>query len=450
MNNRTNFHIFFLQSPSNNATDIINNGIQFMDLNEDVQLVILENLRAHDLFRIAETNHHMETLAGIVFKKKHAGKIVKFMDPFNPYTEEMLHDNDDLIYVQRVERMLSILKHFGHLILKLSFENNVVRKLSEDQLNSIKMVNSLISSKCADTLMEFKTYDCLDDVFHGLTKPFTKVENVTLDGEFKRLGNSDFNFTDLFPAVKRLSLSPYVSNISLMDWNLTQLKHLEVHFYRNHPLHFKEEDFEVIIKKNPQIQSLVLDTCGQQFLSAVNEFLPNLEYLELVDYNKFKDRTEPGIVFKNVKTLAKYGNLDDLPSNLHFENLIELHVDSFQMVRCWWIDFAKSHSQLKKIDLKLGCIDTTGLSQFSAANLSLDEVSLCFCTDVEDETIVSFVKDNEQIKKISFNKFYSNEPLTPIADAVAEQSGGKWAITTLNNLVILEQKEIDSENFLFN
>lgn len=423
-----------------------------MDLNEDVQLIILENLRAHDLFQIAETNHHMETLAGIVFKKKHAGKIVKFMDPFNLYVEELLHDYDDIIYVQRVERMLSILKHFGHLILKLSFENNVVRKLSEDQLNSIRMVNSLISSNCADTLMEFKTYDCLDDVFHGLTKPFTKVENVTLHGEFKRLGNSDFNFTDLFPAVKRLSLSSdaFVSNISLIDWNLTQLKHLKVHFYRNNPLHFTENDFEVIIKKNPQIQSLIVDKCGQRFLSAVNEFLPDLEYLELVDYNKFKHPTEPGIVFKNVKTLAIYGNLDDLLLNLHFENLIELRVDSFQTVRCWWIDFAKSHPQLKKIDLKLGCIDTIGVSQFSAANLSLDEVSLCFCTDVEDETIVSFVKDNEQIKKISFNKFYSNEPLIPIADAVAEQSGGKWAITTLNNLVILEQKEIDSDYFLFN
>lgn len=423
-----------------------------MDLNEDVQLVILENLRAHDLFRIAETSHHMDTLARIVFKKKHAGKIVKFMDPFNHYTEKISHDYDDIIYVQRVERMLSILKHFGHLILKLSFENNVVRKLSEDQLNSIKMVNSLISSNCADTLMEFKTYDCLDDVFHGLNKPFKKVENVTLHGEFKKLGNSDFNFTDLFPAVKRLSLSPdaFVSNISLINWNLTQLKHLEVHFYRKNPLHFTEKDFEVIIKNNPQIQSLIVDKCGQQFLSAVNEFLPNLEYLELVDYNKFQDPTEPGIVFKNVKTLAKYGNLDDLPLNLHFENLIELRVDSFQMVRCWWIDFAKSHSQLEKIDLKLGCIDTTGLSQFSAANFSLDEVSLCFCTDVEDETILGFVKDNEQIKKISFNKFYSNEPLAPIADAVAEQSGGKWAITTLMNLVILEHKEIDSENIFFN
>lgn len=433
-----------------------NNRTQFMDLNMDVQLLVLEHLNFRDLYSTAVTNKQLSKLAGQAFRTKLSKKIVVFMNPFMHYVQKDLTETDDYIYIQRLETMLRILKNFGRSISKLSTHHSIGEQLSKEQLDLVKTINGLISSNCADTLVHFETCNSQENVFDGITKPFKNVENVTLHGQFKTLRNANFTFDELFPAVRRLSLpSIEYCNLSSVGLNLPKLEHLEVHIHPYQPLRFTESDIQRILtanpeviemlQRNPQIRSLKLGCSSRRFLQKINEMLPNLESLELIYFQESFSQNENEILFKNVKIFTiftMFGDPKCIPTNIHFEKFVELHTNVSPMEYNWWIDFIKNNKDLKKLHLDQGCADTRILDAITAMELNLVEISLTVDLHVGYENIVKFVKANKQVEIFRFLHHDPTIILGVLARIFNEEVSKEWTITELNHEVRLERKAI--------
>lgn len=448
-----------LYSPSNAANQSYN-GTQFMDLNVDVQLLILENLNVRDLLSIAKTNDHLAALAGTAFKKQHAGKIVTFFNPFIKYVGDDLHETDEYIYVQHVHSFLAVLKHFGRSILKLSVNHSIGIDLTEAQLILVKKINGLISSYCADTLLQFEMSNSQETGFDGLTKPFTKVQIIKLRGEFKRTGNSIFTFDELFPAVKRLSLPDvqYI-NLSFVGWNLSQLEHIELQIHPFQPLRFTEGDIEQIflnnpeaaeiLRRNPQIKSLKLSCSSRKFLEMMNNILPDLEILDLEYYKPPSIGTTNKINFQKVKTFTIYtifGDSNSIPENISFEELTELHTNANDENGNWWIDFMKDNKDLKQLHLDSGCVDSEILEEIISMESNLNEVSLTVCRYVDYKRISEFVRRTEHVRIIRFLHFHSDVSLDPLSCTLRKKLSNEWKIIQFDREIRLERKLINDYN----
>lgn len=225
----------------NNVIGQFSNGSKFLDLNFDVQLLVIEQLDLRDLLTLAESNNHLSILAEIAFKSKLSKNGIEFWGFYSDYPDFQKIDNH--IRIQNVDTMEKLLKIFGRSILKLIVNYNI----SKEKFELVNKINGLISTHCSDTLVQIDLTRFGSCPFDGFTKPFKKVENVDLHGTFTKMGNSNYTFNQLFPAVKRLTMPAIkFSNESAIAWRLPQLEQLEFMVSSNSK---NMEIFEDLLKK---------------------------------------------------------------------------------------------------------------------------------------------------------------------------------------------------------
>lgn len=432
---KTKFFMYFFEQVNQSEKKLT-----FMDVNTDVQLTILEELRDVDLLSVAQTNEHFSRLAAYVFSRKHPNANIEINDPESDARPDIL----DLTHLRNAEMVSNVLKHFGTSIAKLR-----VVYLSDEKDSNITLVrtaNGQINLQCAKSLVEIDIDSYFESFFDEMTRPFERVENVTIYGQFKKLGNSNMTLAEIFPVMKRLVTSKLeISDKSGIDQEYPHLEHLGVIIhYNDDPLRLTEADVIKILRKNPQIRSLKLHCDNLTILQTVNELLPNLEILEFSSHPSHSDVIiENDINFKNVKILTLYPSHKVIPENLRFENLEELHSDAFPGSSNWGIKLASQSKALQRLYIDLGCIDTIDLEMIISANFTLAEISLNICLSCEDERIVQFIENSHQIKVFRMNSLPESS-----VQFIQENLGNKWKTNSTSirkmyasSKLLIERKE---------
>lgn len=421
-------------------------GLKFVDLNEDVQILVLENLDFDDLLSFSETSQHFSALATTVFKRKFSHKFVEMKSETASYP-----DDAGRIYLRDEEKTRRLLGQFSSSIYKLKVNYGESYDLEE---TTAEAMSRLINLYCADTLIEIAIFDKHHSFFSQITKPFTSVESVELNGDFKNVSSGVLNFGEIFPAMKSLSLSVSTfKRINQIFLNFLNLVELRVRFCDwNYMRILKESDFEQILRMNPQIRSLKMHSPSENVLRIANKLLPNLEFLR-IEPSWFDEifNTGPKISFKNVKILElkptdNHMHIDGFLEGVEFKNLEELHAMLLQDVVefSWWISFIEKNMHLKKFHSIEGCVfDNNIVKLTKTKNKSLIDISLTLGWNVEYESLVNLIDENANVQKFHF-KFDSKED-TSYGMKISElrrKYNDKWTITNTTDSIELTKIQI--------
>lgn len=302
---------------------------RFMDLNFDCKILILEQLDLVNLIVLSETTKKLRIPISNVVSRKFHNKFISFAIPyFTGKTSNHIYETDAQIKIQHLQTMFKVLKYFGSLIRNLKVE---VSYSPDARTHSLY---KYINFYCSETLTQFHMKNAVEAAFDEFRKPFENVQSVSLRGQFDSLDGCTLRFSEIFPAMRRLSVRMVC--ISDMNWiEHCAFQHLEhLHIYMAHANHDsipseKAMNFE-LIKKNPRIRSLELENVSLQFLMFVAHNLPKLERLELQLSPKLIGAPlELQIHFEYLKVLKLQQHFQELPESLFVENLEELEIDAY-------------------------------------------------------------------------------------------------------------------------
>lgn len=231
---------------------------------------------------LVDANETFTQFAVDVFARKFSHMLVLIEDPELGDNTRGIYVGDQVINVRHIESGMQLLKFFGHLIEKLRFYYREGYLISTDPQKLTKYINLY----CSDTLKEFSLWNRdvkYENLLSGMTKPFTAVKSLCIDGAYKTMASPSLSFAGLFPAIRQLYFAPYTlfDKESIVQ-TFPQLKHLTLITSQSNLL---ESDLEKMLMQNPHVQNLTLYFSSPEFLYVVNELLPNITELNLFAYN---------------------------------------------------------------------------------------------------------------------------------------------------------------------
>lgn len=378
-----------------------------MDLSVECQLLILEKLDVPTLISLTETNKHFFYLVENVLKHRFVNNMIIFETPHT------FIDNStgSINRIQSLQTAKKLLEHFGHLLRNL-------------QVSRYPNINS---------------FDFFPNEF---TKPLENVESISLHGQFTRFSNEKLSFHEIFPAMRNLSVSRVnVRDMSWVDHNYPSLEHLSLHIWYEYsePGYFNPLIVERLLQNNPQIRSLILENASRKMLSCVADKLLNLDILELRVFNNFElDGAPITLHFDNLKVLKMHRCIKSIPIDVTFSSLEEFQTDGYPRKCKKWIEFIERSENLKKLRITQP-IDNTDVSQLSTSHSNIFEVYLMCGEDVKADTIIKFIKNGKQLRKIQL-VMPSEVSVSFMVDVFEKCFGMNWTIKAGLNNISLHRK----------
>lgn len=426
-------------------------------LNMDCILLIIEKLELPALTSIAETNKNFSYLAADAFRRKYSRKTIKIMGSFSiGSTKHIFYKNDEIEILDH-EIVPKVLRNFGHLINSLRVDYTFLFE------SEIKNINQHINFYCSNTLINLDVHSGHEDFFDNMTRPFDRVTNVLVSGRFNSLGSKTLKLNELYPAIVNLTMKNIkVIDSSWVNLNFPHLKYICVDVSqntdpRNAANYLSEADVDQLIKSNPQIESIRLGSITQNLLQMLANDLPKLEHLELESYDEWNSYNfeHREVRFDNVKRFEMESGSHSVPENITFNQLEEFKTDGFPDDCTRWIDLIKNTKSLRKVHVYERYIRNSELQRLAKANLQLIEISLWCGRDVEDETIVMFIKNSKQLMKLHLVKFTApNSGLVHLtslrhtANTLRQKFGDTWIIRDFDSDIFLERNIYKRSSFV--
>lgn len=344
--------------------------------------MILDELEFDDLLSAAQVNEVFSELAARIFMRKYS----KFQF-FITNNFELPPENDPLTthepkkgtvaktlkwlgFVRKTEQdtrqrthvkvgesfkfldydtMLNTFMRFGRGIFRvkvnyLHFQNA-----------QIEFVSELITKYSANSLIEMEFDYCSVHNLEFIKAPLVNVKTVRFVDHLKDYENGTYRMNDLFPAIQRLYLNNYYTNICNFDSRMPNLEHILITQQLHEYPHNSFENFEKVLQKNSHIRSIELvfyPRIPLNYLQSVLSTLPNLDNLTLPEI-QWGTKKGDEIYFQNVTTLSLICKQKQCRlGNLHFPKLQRLHVELTGPKVEELLIFLNKHNQLAKLYLQ--------------------------------------------------------------------------------------------------
>lgn len=361
---------------------------EFMDLNHDCQVSILENSDLQSLISLSESSQYLKNQIWRVINRRFGRKWINFSIPYFTNKRDLqIYETDDEIKIRDINTMIKVLRYFGPSIRKLELET------SYSPVSRAYLVYKYINVYCSDRLTQFNMKNSIEAAFDEFKKPFKSIEFVSLNGQFDSLNSYKLRFSEIFPNIRYLSLR--MVHISESNWvtkNIfPHLEHLHIYASDDDP-----NEYFKLIKNNPQIRSLKLENVSRKELMFVAQELPKLERLEI----DLKTETEPEnskVSFGHLKVLKLRNcskHLLDMVSSFLADKLEELEIDKLPM------DFMKSCQRLKKLNITQRMTNSE-IQAFSKANTNLTDISLVCDNDTTNESIFELIDKSKYLERLN-------------------------------------------------
>ncbi|XP_055296486.1 uncharacterized protein LOC129565530 [Sitodiplosis mosellana] len=389
----------------------------------------------YELITLVGSNKSLTYEAMELFKRKYSNKTVFITDPHMEAKYSTIYGNTERIFICHFDTALEVLKMFGHLIssLRVEYSESYISR------NNPSKINKFINLYCSASLTELSV-DARDvNLFRDMIKPFEKVKVLFLGGQFKTLASSDLSFVELFPAVHDLYLQHLqITNNKCIDQEFIHLKYLYVQLcYNDEPTQFcsNETDIEKLLRKNPQIQALSLTYSSPKFLNIVYKVLRNITDLTLISYNPRREPNEgdaEDIIFEYVTNFTLVTGMGEVPFNIFFKNLKELHIEATSD----WFILAERNQNLEKLFMDGGYVDNEQFMRIVGVDSKLVETTLYIGENVWDESVITFIKNSKHLRKVTFFsenlKLFDNNFWLEFKD--------EWRITQFTVATMLERQ----------
>lgn len=415
--------------------------MKLLDLNEDCLLIIFKNLQLTDLIALAETNEHLYRLTVIAFKQKFNKKQIKLYGPYTRNaTNNAIIDTDSVI-LSNLPTIHKILCYYGHVISNLDIE---YRPDSQ-----VQALTKIINAIAFDSLIEFHVSGGFYGFFKHLKKPFNRLEILSLSGTFDYVGNSAHNFSELFPSVRRLSFNDMqvFKNPNGINGFYSELEHVEFEICDDKDNGcFDEAIIKNFIKCNSQIRSLKLRFVTRKLLKFIAENLKNLENLKLSAYRSDNENVGE-IHFDNLLNFGMTFSAVSMPSNIHFKKLKEFHTDAHPKRCSRWMEFVENCDTLTKFSATGRTLSNSEIDRLAEAHLHVNELTLLFGIGVNDDTLVKFIENCQQLTKVCFVKFLSSTPMVQddidaTVKTLSDKFANGWFIHSSKYQIFLDKKAI--------
>lgn len=412
-----------------------------MELNLDVQILIAEQMNVSDLLSLAEALPMNSLAIESVLSRRFRTQLVSIETPKHQKVVS-INETDGRIAIGDTHSVSKILHYFGPLIKHLQIVF-VYNKLFAKQTTTIFQ---LVNLHCSETLESFVVQNRYSNQmnFDEFNKPFKTVTDVFLVGEFNRLDSRELSFSEIFPAVQRLTIHNY---FKLLDRTSLEARfpHLNTLNARICILNyfttwnFHEEDCKTLIRNHLTLQNVTLEEATPSLLRFLAEELNHLEYLELLNYNEDSSGdTDTPIHFSELKTLVLRNDYRfsrvELPTNVTFDQLEEIEVDL--PTNFTWLELVQNQTTLKVLkihqDLTLDL-----LLQLEEANLSVVEIQI-YCLNpanfeegkpwLEMDSLIRLIENYRNLKKMTLHPKYNATRI--MFELLQNRLSTKW-ITTI-------------------
>lgn len=410
-------------------------------LNLDCLLLIIEHVTPSDLISLRMTNKYFLEQVEAELRHRFSKKTVQFLELLEYPIGERLVESDDHIRVDNIPTVALVLQKLGDSIRAIE-----ITTPKDADVHSIENIFTLIEEKCSESLVELHLQTIEHNFFKNISKPFKRVEVVSLAWNAVELGNDRFTFSDVFPALRRLKLEVVkVMNTHEIMVTFPALEHLSLHLskYGKSENYITESVAMELIAKNPQIQSLILDHTTSDVVKVVNDKLLKLEHLELYSYTERGQGTFD-FYFENVKCF-KIGNWlgFDWPRAIRFgEKLEEFEIEP-TAGDTKYIELIERSKGLKKLKINGKHLSNDVILRLAQINLHVTDVVLANNWDTDIDNIIQFVENNAQLSSIRLLHTYQSSPFSntnsKIAEKIRKHFGDLWKIATYESEILLEK-----------
>lgn len=404
-----------------------------MDLNTDCQLSVLDQLDLSTILTLSETSKHFSFLAAEILRQKFATKLVAISIPcFAGALEHNVVEMEDKIRMQNNRAISLMLEHYGHLIAKLSLDHHYSPDRGAD------LIYSQINVYCSETLRELHiSSKAAEHFIDEFVKPFKKVEVLSLGGVFNKLGDKEYDFSEIFPSLRCLTLSmTYIDDAtSIVRNSFPHLEHLEFVVWksRENPSALCETMIRQLLTNNPHIRSVNLHNVSPKLIKFLADEMQNLKSLEIVlKYGTQNDE----IHFEHLKILKIPIFLHYWPANVTFSNIEEFETSADDFVKL--MKMIENIQTLKKLKItrRLGDNEILRLAEIDP---NVAETSLECDPSLSGESVMKLLENWTHLIKMEL-RMSAEEPVNSTMDAFRKKLDQNWKIYTKRDGIFLERR----------
>lgn len=330
---------------------------KFNDLCEDVTEMVLCHLELKDLINVADTNKRLQNIARSIFYRKFRHHLICIETPSRrtddiAYADSLPEKIKQFVRIRDAKVWFKLIRIFGESIKNIKIDSDYIFPC--DYLGNIpnvfKYLIVYVLKYCADSLELLELSNCPCQLLQ-LNKPLTKLN------EF--IGQSQVLYEEIeyMPNLRCLSLK--IIPKTLEKNSFSNLAVFETRINNSENVH----SFISVLHMNQQIRKLKLDLhfgdCNDLIFSTINELLPELESLTIVNnYSSKKDvqAAVPNYRFKKIKSLT-FGALpcEELYSSFMFNDVEELSFTHLEEGNVTGMNLARNMKKLKKLTFTFAC-----------------------------------------------------------------------------------------------
>lgn len=374
-----------------------------------------------------------------IFRQNPNYKTINIVAPFSHQSNlPNLEINEfrivDHIHIRHLVTLKRVFKAFGNLILSIK----VMQYTHFDQ--DFYAYADLIIEHSSDTLENLLLHieDKAKNFFDRVQKPFPKLKTLYLKGSFKTFNSPSHTFAELFPMVNQLQLvHADVIDADSIESKVENLKKLSLIFSSASAGQRIKENYKKFVKKNQNVRALQLTRCEHSFVEFIADNLRQLEQIEIV-WSHFnnpdkKNNNLTDIHFDNVKSLTIKSTRPDRanpPQKIFFTNAIELVVNAYRDSDTLWTQFIAKLMSLEKLKFLQDPIPDDTLRSLIPTAKNLTVFSSELTKDVNDETILEFLKNHPNLLNGHFTRNDNN--FSSAAELIRREFGDKWQLIEIS------------------
>lgn len=421
----------------------------FDKLDVDCQLYMLQFVPMIDIITLSRTygksNENVMSVIEEALRRRFFKKTFKVGGQRYFLENEDIDETKTTIGINNNLLAMEIISKFGRIINSVK-----IHSFGNTMSEHIKTIYKLIELHCTETLVELSTDQFYYRTFQNTTKPFKKVEKLSLYATYADI--DIMNLSELFPSLRDFSLNfetlKEPKNCSL---KFPHLKRFAIGYEENDKSHYRSDELITeLIRENPQIQHLVLWKIRPKLLKIVADEAKNLETLEI---NGFVN-DEKNIIYNFDLRRLKSFKINRLfhrawPQYINFSSSLKtFEMDHFPN-DIKYKDFFKNNKHLKNIRL-LGSgvsmgINNEDIKQIAEAKMEINEIYLDCYYDVKAENIVELIENSIKLTKMQLHIYSIPSPIKSMKIKLSETLGNSWMVDAFMDDIFLKKVTTDEQ-----
>lgn len=380
----------------NSPAESNKSNIQFTDLIEDVQYLILYEMNFTELVQMAQTNNRFNSIAKDVFSHKYRDYSIEIRTIKHGIANCYCDNTFKIILIKELQLITNVLRLFGNRIKTLA----IVNRFIDDNLSTA--INKLVNVYASRSVSNLDLSYIKEDTLEQFTEPFSEVQTSNLAVFIENITGNIMPFNQLFP--KLISLSMVLAHdldYHFIDVTYPYLKHIEIHVHEFSDK--RKKHIESLFRKNNQIQSVTTWNFPVDYVITINKMFPHLEKLSIRDFEDIHQT----LYFDHVKEFRLASFEVGCLNKLLFKNLqsFDMYYDEF------FVDeqkqFFKINQNITKLTIEIFSysIDDNFIQLIDELP-NLREIKMqSIVNSIDPEIITKIIQSHEKLMKAEFSSY---------------------------------------------